>query len=90
MITIDNLANAIYLAEGGEHTKWPYGIMSHYAHTSPRQACINTIRTAMAHYHVVAVDRHFVTLLADTYCPRFVDPLGNRNWKHNVIKILHL
>lgn len=42
-INVNVLADAIYLAEGGAHTSHPYGILTHYQHTTARQACINTI-----------------------------------------------
>jgi hypothetical protein len=90
MITLDNLADAIYQAEGGTNTRHPYGVLKHYIHTTPRQACLNTINSNMARYHVHSIDRHFIVLLADVYCPLSADPVGNRNWKHNVIQILHL
>ena len=90
MITIDTLADTIYRVEGGTNTTHPYGILQHFHHTTPRQACINTIKTAMATYHCATIDRHFVILLANVYCPPSCDFVGNKNWKHNVIQILHL
>ena len=44
--TNEQIANAIYKAEGGAKTNYPYGILAHYKHTTPRQACINTINHA--------------------------------------------
>jgi len=90
MITVDALADAIYTAEGGKDTKWPYGIKQHYVTTTPRQACINTIIHAERTYKVVEIDRHFIYLLADIYCPPKVDLVGNQRWKVNVVRILHL
>ena len=46
-INVGKLADAIYYAEGGSQTKHPYGIMVKYKHTTPRQACINSIKSAM-------------------------------------------
>lgn len=40
--TLDQWANAIKHAENSH--KHPYGIMARYRHTTPRQACINTVR----------------------------------------------
>ena len=39
----NSLADAIFKAEGGHKTKHEYGILAHYQHTTPRQACLNTI-----------------------------------------------
>jgi hypothetical protein len=89
-ITIDQLANAIYRTEGSANTRWPYGIKQHYNHTTPRQACVNTIIHAEHDWHIVKIDRHFIYLLADRYCPPSVDKQGNLNWKHNMVAILHL
>jgi hypothetical protein len=92
MITIDvinQLANAIYRAEGAEHTTHPYGIMLSHCN-NPRQVCINTIIHCANDYHVSHVDRHFIYCLADRYCPPSCDLQGNINWKHNVIRILNL
>jgi hypothetical protein len=90
MITTNQLADAIYRAEGGNHTAYPYGIVAHYKHTTPRAACLNTIHTAMGKYHVTIINRHFITLLFATYCPVSADKQGNINWQKNVIQILHL
>ena len=43
-VYINRLATAIFYAEGGAKTKHPYGILTTYKHTTPRQACINTIK----------------------------------------------
>ena len=84
--TAYQLADSIFIAEGGAKTAHPYGIMQTYRNTTPRQACINTIKHRLG---TNTLDDKFVLRLADTYCPPSVDPIGNRNWKHNVIKILH-
>jgi hypothetical protein len=90
MVTLNALADAIYLAEGGANTRHPYGIMAHYEHTTPRQACINTILSTERLHHVEKIDKYFIYLLADKYCPPSCDPQGNKNWKVNVVRILHL
>jgi hypothetical protein len=89
-ITPDQIADAIYIAEGGTNTSRPYGIMTKYEHTSPRQACINTIVHAENDYKVVQVDRTFIHVLSLRYCPPSCDLKGNENWQKNVIRILHL
>lgn len=90
MIPYEILANAIYITEGSAHTHFPYGIKHHYIHTTPRQACINTIKTVERQYKIHSVDRMFIYVLADRYCPVKDDPIGNHNWKVNMVRILNI
>lgn len=86
-INIEKLANAIYYAEGGSKTSHPYGILSHYKHTTPRQACINTIKHALKDYNK---KEDFIVFLGNRYCPVGAknDPMGlNKNWVKNVRRI---
>lgn len=83
-IDVDKLADSIYLAEGGAHTRHPYGILAHYKHTTPRQACINTIKTGLRKWNGQGC---FIEFLGRTYCPVGAsnDPNGlNRFWVANV------
>lgn len=80
----DQIANAIYRAEGGSATRHPYGILQHYKHTTPRQACINTIRHARKDWNGKG---DFILFLGNRYCPIGAknDPTGlNVNWIRNV------
>lgn len=82
--TEDQIADAIYWAEGGPKTSHPYGILAHYKHTTPRQACINTIRHAQKDWNGKG---DFIAFLGSRYCPVGAanDPRGlNRNWIKNV------
>lgn len=86
-INIDKLANAIYIAEGGANTAHPFGILAKYKHTTARQACINTIKSAIKRYAKQDQSTDFITFLGATYCPvgAYNDPHGlNRNWVRNV------
>ena len=83
----NDLADAIYKAEGGGSISHPYGILSHYQHTTPRQACLNTIAHAEKRWERAGRPSDFVEFLAATYCPVGAanDPSGlNRNWVKNV------
>ena len=88
MITLDQVVTAIYRVENS--TTHPYGIMTHYVHTSPKQACMNTVLHAARDYHMVNVDKKFIYYLANRYCPPSTDKQGNLNWKANMVQILHL
>ena len=87
----DQWANAIRKAEGGNHTKHPYGILSKYKHTSHRKACINTIRHYWRDYSKLPLQtrksKRFLDYAQERYCPIGAnnDPNGlNRNWSKNV------
>lgn len=84
------IADAIYLAEGGSSTKHPYGILKKFKTTTPRQACLNTINHAIKDYGK-PVDDKFIDFLANRYAPVGVsnDPKGlNKNWAKNVKLLL--
>ena len=83
----ERLANAIYKAEGGHRTAHPYGIIARYKRTSPRQACINTIRHRHALWLKTGQKEGFIEYLSKTYAPIGAsnDPTGlNKNWVKNV------
>ena len=84
-INIEKLATAIYYAENSK--THPYGILAHYKHTTPRQACINTIKSAIRKYEKSNKRLDYITFLSKTYAPVGVanDPKGlNKNWVKNV------
>jgi len=84
-INIDKLATAIYHAENSK--THPYGILTHYKHTTPRQACINTIKHALRDWNGQG---DFISFLGSRYCPIGAknDPKGlNKNWVRNVRRI---
>ena len=83
-INPEALANAIYKAENS--TSHPYGIMTHYKHTTPRQACINTINHALRDWNGKG---DFIEFLGSRYAPIGTsnDPHNlNKNWVKNVTK----
>jgi len=86
-INVERLATAIYYAEGGVKTNHPYGILSKYKSTTPRQACINTINHALRDWNGKG---DFISWIGSRYCPVGAknDPRGlNRNWISNVRRI---
>lgn len=85
--TPEEYCQAIYKAEGGTHTKHPYGILAKYRHTSPKQACLNTVRHRMSLWRESGLKMPFTAYLGLSYCPIGAsnDPSGlNRNWESNV------
>jgi len=84
---VERLATAIYHAEGGAKTNHPYGILTKYKTTTPRQACINTIRNQGKRHTGHGCGKDYLTCLANRYCPVGADndPSGlNKNWLKNV------
>jgi hypothetical protein len=88
----NKIADAIYKAEGGAKTKYPYGIVS-VKTTNPRQVCINTIKNTWTRYQSSPQTNDFIEFLGNRYCPVGVtnDPRGlNQNWVKNVKKFLDI
>jgi hypothetical protein len=80
----EKMCDAIYIAEGGAKTKYPYGILKKYKVTTPRQACINTVNHALRDWDGSG---DFIVFLGSRYCPVGAanDPKGlNKNWVKNV------
>jgi hypothetical protein len=87
--TDEQVCDAIYIAEGGANTNHPYGILAHYKHTAPRQACLNTVAHARRDWNGQG---DFLSFLAARYAPIGAsnDPQGlNRHWLSNVTRILN-
>ena len=82
----ERLADAIGKAENSK--SHPYGILTTYKHTTPRQACLNTIRTALTRWRAAGEPGEFIPWLGRTYCPIVGaknDPHKlNQNWVRNV------
>lgn len=78
-------ANAINKAENSP--SHPYGIIAKYRHTSPRQACINTVRHQYRIWCKNTCNKTFIVFLASKYAPLMAsNDLKNLNssWIRNV------
>lgn len=85
--TCSELADAIYISEGGSKTKYPYGILTHYKHTDARTACINTIHHQIKNWLKTDQTEPFLVYLARHYAPLNADndPMSlNYYWLYNV------
>lgn len=89
LIDKNKLADAIFKAEGVK-SKHPYGILKRFKHTTPRQACLNTIQHAIVDFKGNSDDlKGFIKFLGSRYCPVGAknDPRGlNKNWIRNTTK----
>jgi hypothetical protein len=85
----NRIADAIYRVEGGAKAKAPYGILSVKVANAAeaRKVCLNTIRNNHTRWIRAGKPGKFLDFLADRYCPKSADPVGNRNWKKNVRSI---
>jgi len=84
------IAEAIFWAEGGYKTHWPYGIKSVYCEgiEECKQICLNTIQNNRIRYSEYGYKKYntFLEFLASRYCP--ISDKGCENWLPNVRSIL--
>ena len=82
-IDFERLADAIYIAEGGAKTRYPFGIKSikTTGYEQARRICLRTIANSYSRW---SGKGRFIDHLASTYCPVKVDRQGNANWRRNV------
>jgi hypothetical protein len=84
--TNDEIADSIFIAEGGFKTYYPYGIKSEYCNSleSCRAICINTIEKNRARYFQYGQYKfqNFLSFLASRYCP--ISVIGCEDWEGNV------
>jgi hypothetical protein len=83
--TNEKIAEAIWHAEGGEKTRYPYGIMG-YGQLSKEKAyqiCLNTIRNNKERFKNQDKYSDFIEFLGSRYCPPAEHEL-NVHWVGNV------
>ena len=85
---INRLVNSIYKAEGGDKTKYPYGIKSVKCDSKKecRRVCRNTIVNNVKRWEKAKKKgdkRDYLTFLWHRYCPPKAHKLNN-NWLKNV------
>ena len=85
---VEKIVHAIWLAEGGEKTRFPYGIkgMKTRSVNHARKICHNTVNRAAKDWQAWGWrnERCFIQFLANRYCPKQTDPAGHANWVLNV------
>jgi hypothetical protein len=87
--TNEQIAHAIYKAEGGSKTKYPYGIKSINTHGNKEYAhkiCLNTIRNNRIRFIKQDKYKDFIEFLGSRYCPTTIrnEYYLNKNWVKNV------
>lgn len=87
------IVNAIYLAEGGNHAKYPFGIRSIPCseYTTCRKICLTTVKHNHRRYseYGFKTSPSFIMFLANRYCPTRgnisrTEKRLNKNWVKNV------
>lgn len=95
--TLDQWADAIYVAEGGERAKWPYGVI--YAGCSwddvafCRKVARNTVYRTLVRYREgrCQLNEDSFSCMARRYAPIGADndPRGfNHHWQKNMVALL--
>lgn len=93
--TNQQIVNAIYLAEGGNLAKYPYGIRSVRCATNAQcyKVCLRTVENNRLRYRKYGFKKYknFISFLATRYCPvgsRTATPAEvrlNKFWEGNVL-----
>lgn len=83
------LVGAIKKVEG-LRSRHPYGILKTTNSKKAKRICLFTVRRLRLEWEnlrsPIPVD--WLNYLADGYCPAETDPVGNRNWKTNIHKLI--
>lgn len=84
-VYINKVVDAIYLAEGGEKAKKPYGILSVPCNSKEegRVICYNTVKRRYQIWQSEGAKGDFITFLGKKYAPVKASQLNN-NWVKNV------
>ena len=88
-LDVDRMVSVIYRIEGGEATKWPYGIKSVKCSdkTEAKRVCENTVRNNWVRWSKAGCKGSYIEFLCNRYCPRSADPVGNKRWLANARKL---
>ena len=88
-INVERLCHAIFLAEGGDKARVPYGVLSVKVKdkADARRITITSINNNIKRWDKAGKPGTFIEFMANRWCPVASDPVGNRNWKKNVTAI---
>jgi hypothetical protein len=90
---VKQISSAIYKIEGGDKTKYPYGIKSINVHGDKNKAkliCENTIKNNWVRWQKTNKQIDFLTFLSLSYCPPSSDLIGNKRWNSNIHKMVKM
>ena len=84
---VAKISAAIYKLEGGNKTKYPYGVRSINTGgdvSKAKRICENTIRNNFVRWQKAGRKENYLDFLAGVYCPKSSDPKGYINWRRNI------
>ena len=87
---LNKVVGAIFIAEGGNNTKYPFGIKS-IKTNNPERICRNTVRNNYLRWQQAGKTNDFISFLGGRYCPigDKEDKNGlNKNWIRNVQRLV--
>lgn len=86
---LSSIVAAIFIAEGGHATRYPYGIKSipTKSRSHAKRICENTVRNTHTKWADAGKPGDFIKFLGTKYCPPSEDPVGHDNWVRNVTKL---
>uniref|UniRef100_A0A6M3K2Z0 Uncharacterized protein n=1 Tax=viral metagenome TaxID=1070528 RepID=A0A6M3K2Z0_9ZZZZ len=84
-VSYPQIADAIFLAEGGHKARFLYGIksISYKNEADARQICINSVRNNVIRWYKAGKPGDFFEFMRNRYCP-LSDAKINRFWLKNV------
>lgn len=93
--TVNKIVDSIYKLEGGDKTRYPYGIKSipikgdtaEARRAYARRICRNTVVNNWRRWEDAGGTGSYFVFLATRYCPPSADPVGHKNWINNIRKI---
>ena len=88
---LNKIVKAIYQVEGGNKTKYPFGIKSintNGNYNKAKKICENTVRNNYIRWQRAGKKGNYLDFLGNRYCPPSSDKQGNINWKRNMHKLV--
>ena len=89
---LNKIVKSIYLIEGGQNSKFPFGIKSIETKENYKKAkriCENTVRNNWIRFNKLnKIEKEkyhcYLDFLASHYCPKSYDLIGHQNWIKNI------
>lgn len=83
----NKMADFIYIIEGKDKTKYPYGVKSIKTDGNKEKArriTLNSINNSYKRWEKTNKQGNFIDFFADRWCPPSADKQGNLNWIKNM------
>ncbi|MDO8611121.1 MAG: hypothetical protein Q7R95_11400 [bacterium] len=83
----DKIVKSIYIIEGKNKTKYPFGIKSietNGNYEKSKRICEKTVENNWIRWQKLGKTNDFIEFLGNRYCPQSADKQGNINWIKNL------